>query len=115
GAARDFHPFLVNEPPTSPPVAKASADDRHIGCPQPFGVLSNLEGDDLSLFQRAVTFGVDRGEVYEHIPLAVFPLDEPVPLLSVEPFDSALQNACPRPVILTPPRDSWLFARLKRL
>src|SRR5690606_3259590 len=61
-----------------------------------FDVLGHLERDSLTLDQGPVTLGVDRGEVHEHVSLTVLPLDEPVTLLRVKPFDRpVLQERTP--------------------
>src|SRR3954447_23312885 len=52
------------------------------------------ELDPLALLQAAVTTVVgDRGEVHEHVVPAVVGLDEPEPLLRVEPAHGALRTA----------------------
>lgn len=56
---------------------------------QPFLALGYLEVDSLALFQglEAVTF--DRGEVYEDVTFAIFPLDKAVTLFVTEPLHGA--------------------------
>src|SRR5262249_52671514 len=56
--------------------------------------LGDLELDPLVLVEAPVATHRDRGEVGEHVVTATVRRDEPVPLLSVEPFDRTLHHSC---------------------